>query len=441
MAWLMFFILTAVCMIMLARGLMVRSHYFHFPFLAAGAVLVFILPQVPGLIANHTVPDDATSKTLFFAILCLVMSSIGWSVSQSGGKGPSISFSERRLLYAALLLSLAGAYFYYRFGQLPDEQRLRGMLTGSAVAYLFFAKLLTYGLAIALLCFIHRPSRFALMIIAFDSLFVFERIFIAGRRGEAAEFLFLIALALWFQKRWAVPRTAVAAGLAISLVSLLVAEEYRQATHYSEAPDWSAVAEIDIGRNWERLLKEGGPEMRNAIMAIDSIDRRKTFSLGVSDWNVLVFTFVPAQLVGNSVKNSLLIPTPELFERGYDPMIGSTLTGFTDPFSAFWYFGCLKFFVIALALGWIYKAAMHGSTIMQILYMLSAMPSILVVTHFTSEIMIAWVHIAAFLVPVLVYSAVTRRRFPDYLADRSRSSGHDNQEPETAMSRLTPVGP
>src|SRR5690606_5947751 len=119
------------------------------------------------------------------------------------------------------------------------------MLTGAAVAYLFFAKLLTYGLAIALLCFVRNPTRLAFAIIAFDTLFVFERIFIAGRRSEAAEFMLLIALALWFQRRWPVPRAAVAAGLAAGMASILVAGEYRQAAHYSNPPDWDAVSGID----------------------------------------------------------------------------------------------------------------------------------------------------------------------------------------------------
>jgi hypothetical protein len=39
--------------------------------------------------------------------------------------------------------------------------------------------------------------------------------------------------------------------------------------------------------------------------------------------------------------------------------------------------------------------------------MLSAVPSILVVSHFTNEIVIAWVHMAVFLVPALYYARVT----------------------------------
>ena len=410
MSWLLFAVLTAACLVMLVHGLAERGRFLQFPFLAAAAFLAFIVPQIPGLVESRFLPEAATAKTLFLSVLCLLMCWVGWNVGMRSSAPSTTAFSERRLLHVALVLSLAGAYFYHKFGELPDDERLRGMLTGTAVAYLFFAKLLTYGLAIALLCFMQRPSRLALAIIAFDALFVLERIFIAGRRSETAEFLLLIALALWFQKRWAVPRAAMAAGVALGLLSTLVAEEYRQATHYSSPPDWDAIARIDIGEKWDRLLMEGGSEMRNAVMAIDRIDREKTFNYGMGHWNSLVFAYVPAQLVGNSIKNALVIPVPEVFERDYAPTTGSTATGMTDAFASFWFFGCLKFFAIALVLGWVYASAMRGNTIMQLVYMLSAMPSILVITHFTNEIVIAWVHIAIFFIPALLYSRVRTSR-------------------------------
>ena len=187
---------------------------------------------------------------------------------------------------------------------------------------------------------------------------------------------------------------------------MLGAEEYRQATLYHGKPDWSAVVNIDLARNWNRMLEQGGSEMRNATMAIEHIDRTRRFDFGLEHWNSVVFAFVPAQLVGQLFKSSLAIETPAVFERGYQRSTGSTSTGMMDAFASFWYFGCLKFFVIALLLGWIYSAAAHGNTTMQITYMLSAIPAMLAITHFTNEIVIAWIHMAAFLVPALYYARV-----------------------------------
>lgn len=406
MDWIAFFALTTLCLVMLAHGLIRSGRFYQYPFFAAAIFLTFVLPQVPGLANSQFIAETALAKTLVLSVLCLGMVWIGWNVGVTAQPPRDAAFSETRLLWAAAFLSLFGGYFFYKFGQVPDDERLRGQLTGIAVAYLFFAKMLTYGFALALICYARRHSFFALAIVLFDTAFYLERIFIAGRRGETAEFCVIIALAFWFQKRWAVPRMAVLAGLLASVVGLLGAEEYRQATYYGDETDWSAVMTIDLAANWDRLLAEGGPEMTNAVNAVEEIDRKKEFNYGLSHWNSLVHTYVPAQIVGAGLKQALMIDVPEIFAFGYNPSIGSTSTGMTDAFASFWYLGCLKFFLIAWIMGWMYAAARRGHTVMQVVYILSVTPAMLAVTHFTNEVAIAWVHMAAFFVPAFLYARV-----------------------------------
>jgi hypothetical protein len=404
MAEISFWILVILCIAMLGHGFLVLGRYYEFPFMAAGIFLGFILPQIPGLIESPSIPTVPLNKTLLFSVACLAMCWIGWGAGISRRPNCIDNFSEKRLLVVAAGFSLIGSYFFYKFGHLSDEERLRGFLSGTAVAYLFFARLLTYGLAIALLCCACRPSKAALVIIAFGSAVYLERIVIAGRRGEAAEFAFLIALAFWFHKRWAAPRLLVAMALAFSIVGLLGAADYRQATYYNGDPDWSRVMEIDLSAKWDELQREGGPEMTNAVMAVDYTEKNMTFRYSLDTWNRLVFAYVPAQIFGSSFKESLTIYIPPMFERGYEPMAGSTYTGMADAFASFWYFGCLKFGLIAWVLGRIYASALHGNTGMQILYMLSVLPGMLSITHFTDEILIGWVHTAAFLIPALYFA-------------------------------------
>ena len=80
----------------------------------------------------------------------------------------------------------------------------------------------------------------------------------------------------------------------------------------------------------------------------------------------MVFNFVPAQLFGSEFKSSLEIPLNERqFSVDYesDWVLGSTNTGMADAFASFWYFGALKFFVIAYLLGRIYRAAAAGNPV------------------------------------------------------------------------------
>jgi hypothetical protein len=407
----LFLLLIVICLGLIAAGLVKPANVYCYPFCAAAIYLTFIIPQIPGLINNITVPDDALASTLVVGCLCLLMCPIGWAVGTQARDRRVHYYSEKRALQVALALSLIGGYFFYKFGELPDEQRLSGLLSGTSVAYLFFAHLLTYGFAIAVICAVNRCSALALFIVCFDASFYLYRIVFAGVRHEAAEFFLAIALAFWFKHRWVVPRSVVLFGLVFTLAGLLGAREYRQAMWYGET-DRSAVQNIDVKKNLDDLLKDGGPEMRNAVNVIKRTEETQNFEFGLPVWNVIVFTFVPAQIVGHKFKDSLMIPLPPTFDRGYEPTLGSTYTGLADTFTSFWYFGCVKFFLLAAAMGWIYRRAMQGDEKMQILYLLSVVPSVTAITHFTNEIVIAWVNLAAFLVPVYYYVKIGDSPYP-----------------------------
>src|SRR5690606_27260570 len=190
--------------------------------------------------------------------------------------------------------------------------------------------------------------------------------------------------------------------------------------------------EIDLVEKWDRLLQEGGSEMVNVVAGIDYIEGRGNYNYGVENWNNLVFVFVPAQLFGSDFKDSLYIDMPAFHDRGYQVAVGSTLTGMLDVFAAFWYIGALKFLILAFVMGRIYSAAMRGNTAMQVAYMLSAVPSILMITHYTNELVIAWIHMAAFLVPTMAFAMTSRpaqllpqaRRWRCRRSGRTRRSSH-----------------
>lgn len=407
MSWFLIVVLMALCAALLLDGLSRPGRFYEFPFLAAATFAFFIIPQVFGLANDRFQSDTALDKTLVFAILCLLACRAGWRPRISAVPRPNWVFSERRLLHAAMALSLIGAVFYFQLSRLPDEERLRTIHTGSAVMYLFFAKLLTYGFAIAVLCACRRLSLAAVLIILFDLVFIFDRVVIAGRRGETAEYVLIILLALWFQRGWSAPRTAVLAGIVLSFVTMTIAEDYRNAVYHKADPDWTTVLNLDIGAKVEKLLTEGGPEMRNAAHVIDRVDGLQRFDYGVSHWNWFVFTYVPAQIVGRGFKESLYIePGTMVFARGYEAPVGSTSTGLSDAFSSFWYFGWVKFLLIAFLLSRIYSSSMSGNAGMQLLYMLTVTPAMHTITHVTHWLVTAWIHIAVFLIPVVLYAAV-----------------------------------
>src|SRR5690606_23366438 len=104
------------------------------------------------------------------AILSLLCLRFGW---RDGNRPIAIfnqTYSETKLLVAAAILSVAGAYFYMKVSRLPPEMTVGVQMSGAPVFYLFFARLLSYGLAISAICFASRPSLPAAAIFAADML-------------------------------------------------------------------------------------------------------------------------------------------------------------------------------------------------------------------------------------------------------------------------------
>jgi hypothetical protein len=404
MDWLLLSILLAASVGLTIAGLTRPGKIYEYPFLAGTTFLGFVFPQLPAYADDPFLPAGAFAKTVFFTILCVAACGVGWAAGNRPRRMLAWRFGEQRLLWVSGLLVLAGAFFYFKLSRLPKEELLGGPWTGISTVYHFFSRVLFYGWIAAVLCFIRQPRAFSLAIVLFGTMLILDRIVFGGRRQEATELLLTILIALWFQRRIAVPRAialaaALCAGLALSSTG-----DYRSVSTNDDAK-WSQISNIHFVDNFIDLLQNGGPEMINAILRVNFTDRSQTFDFGATHWNILVFNFVPAQFLGRDFKDSLMIPVIQ--DRNYNPLTGTTETGISDAFVSFWYLGALKFFLIAYLLGRMYRAALTGSTAAQILYILSAGTSMMVITHHTQWIISDWIQAAFFLLPGLV---IARKR-------------------------------
>lgn len=400
--------LLAVSLGLMLSGLVRAGGIYGYPFLAGATFFGFILPQMPALAADPFLPEGAYARAAAFTLLCALACGFGWKAGDRPVAVLRGAFEERRLLQAAAAMSVIGAFFFFAFSRLPDEQRLATMATGTPVLYLFFAKLLVYGYVTAVVAFAHRPSLFALAIILFDSAFVVDRLLATGKRGEFAEFALAALLALWFSRRIAVPRGLALAAVLVASVLMNSVGTYRENVRGAGKVVWDDIARIDVLANFEEVLRNGGPEMRNAVLRIDFTDRTMALDFGAFHWNVLVFNFVPAQLVGPAIKQALIIP--EALPPDYEPSIGSTETGMADAFASFWWLGALKFMLTAYVLARVHRTAMEGWVPAQIVYILGITPGMHAVTHHTQWVLSGWVNMLLLLGPFLLYAAARPRR-------------------------------
>jgi hypothetical protein len=396
----------AVCAFLLLQGMLKRGAIYQFPFLAGAVFAGWALPQLIGLSNESYLPPGAFESTLLMASLCGVMSWLGAVAAGPPYRKPVWVYDDSRLLLVSAILSVVGAYFFYAITQLPEDLTGVSNWTGLPVVYVFFARLLTYGFAIAVLLFARSRSRVALLIALFCAVFYFDRIVIGGRRQETGEFVMIILLAWCFQRDRCVPRPLMLAGLVIGGLFVNSIGEYRSASGNKEGPKWDEIANIDFVGNLQKLTEHGGPELMNAAYIIAAVGRTMEFDLGTSHWNDLVFSYVPAQLVGTEFKEALYFPqsSPAYDEFFYTPMTGTTVLGLSDAYASFWYFGCLEFFGIAYCMQKLWWAARGGSFLAQLLYMLMPMSALETITHGTDSFLMPWVHIAAFLLPPLYFA-------------------------------------
>src|SRR5262245_55152789 len=202
-----------ICSFLLLQRTLRRGAIYEYPFLAGAVFAGFVLPQLIGLSHDRFLPSGALESTLIMATLCAGMCWFGAAVARPPHHRLQWAYNERRLLIVSVALSLLGGYFYYAISRLPTELTENTQWTGLPVAYLFFARMLTYGFALAVLLFARNGSRVALLVALFGASFYFDRIFIGGRRQESGEFILIILFAWWFQRNRCVPRPLMFAGL------------------------------------------------------------------------------------------------------------------------------------------------------------------------------------------------------------------------------------
>ncbi|KQS76672.1 hypothetical protein ASG25_15450 [Rhizobium sp. Leaf384] len=398
-------LLFAAVFALLAWGMARQERIYEFPFLVGAVSFAFILVQVPGLAHDYFVPQPAFVRTVAFMILCLFMCWLGWTRQAGSPAALEWTFSETRLLVAAMVLSVAGAYFYYALSRLPSEMTIAVQMTGVPVIFVFFSRLLVYGLAISALCLARRFSLAAMGIIAFDLVFIGDRILRSGSRADTVELFMIFALAWWFYRRRAIPRWVVLCGLVFGTLLMNSVGDYRAISKSGNGLTIEAMTEIDLVGNTSAILANGGDEVRNAIKRISHTSETMEFDYGLSHWNRLVFSFVPAQLLGGKVKADLMMPLPAL-ARDYSPIRGTTETGLADAFQSFWYFGAVEFFLLAYFLRRILAAADAGWFAGQFVYVLSVVPAMHAISHKTDWILMVWIHMLLFAVPVLAFASI-----------------------------------
>ncbi len=391
---------------------------YEFPILAAVVFAGFVLTQGFGLRSDSSLPEGSLARVFIMSILCLLACYVGFVRGAERMPFLNWGYDDRKLMQVSWILTIMGTVFWVLISRLPKELTSVSQWTGMPVAYRFFAQSFSYGLAIAMLLYLRTKSKQALGPILIG-VFLYADLAVVGvRRSAGAELLLMVLLAFWYVRKKCIPKLAffgiVVFGTLVmystgDIRDIIMGDKgYTSILKGDFLPSTDQFKKVALLDNMSGVLKSGAAEVQNAAHLMAGVSDEGAYDFGMNDWNVLVFNFIPAQLVGQDFKSAFLFKFDSPISRGssgaYEMSIGSTVTGICDAFCSFGYLGFVKFLLIGWILGTLNRGALKGNEGAAILYMSLIVSGLEAITHDTALFFSKIVYICIFAIPALRYA-------------------------------------
>jgi len=419
---------------MVAYYLRAKGTFYQFPFWAATFSLGWFFPQAIGGYLNVSqFPEYAYEDAMLFASLCSLalwggfifrmnktVRVVGWL---------DASFDPQRLYLASAVLCLIGFYFQWRLWSLPEELLAVTQPSGIVVKYLFLGNIFKLGFISLWLLGLWQSRLLSPKFLVFlgpGLLLFLEAILLRGRRAIMMELLTCIVFGLWFARRISIPRWIIISGLSAGLLLINGIGVYRQIMQNQKdvplAERFSQVAEANYLELFERKMRDSGEEFKNYVYARLFYADTGNYDYGGEHWNRFVFNFVPAQIVGRELKKSLMLDNQDVNlmeyvkqEYGHSFMTGMTMTGYTDCFGSFGWFGFVKFWLVGFIMAALYSHAMQGSFLGSFLYIFAITDAIQTISHGTHDILVRiWIYFFVLGYPAFLWAKNNRRPEPTH---------------------------
>ncbi len=412
MTLLVFWAFAVLMSLPLLKVLFQPARIYEFPYFMTAAFAIFVLPQAVSLIRfPGPAPERSVQNVLLVTCLCLAACLVGYRLPAHSHPARRVAraVNETRLLHAGLVFVACGIGFSYLLSHIEVQTSEFGGWTGPATIYGFFQQLCYPGFAICLMVALRRPTLVSSGATLVSTVVPIQSI-LFGRREPAALFLLTIGLTLYFRRRLRPPRWLVVWTILAVMLAIPATATYRR---FQLQNDWESVRQIDLVGNFRDFLnQESVLELRNAAMLIEAARRSGDYEYGAGYWNHLVFRYVPAQILGDSSKRSLMIPRPsdelerELAGMDYTNPAGSTVTGMGDSFQQFGYCGCLFFVVLGAFFRRLWRASAPPTALFsQLLYMQSCTSAMRAVTHWTLDFLPGLLYNLIFLGAAMLYAS------------------------------------
>jgi hypothetical protein len=382
LAYIYLYLFILICVATVGWSIIRLERIYQYPFFMASVFLSFILPQAFGLINTYdnyrsVVTPAIIAKTLLYSCMCAGMCWLAYQgqPNQKWLVRLNIPIDERKLFRAAIVLSAIGHLCTFLLSRIEIQRAAHNNnWTGPATILYFFSGVLYIALPIFLIITLIRPHWLNITLTVITAWPILQRVINGGRRQETVALVMIVVVSFFFVKRYIPPRWLFVGG--IFLGAFIIPALGRLRGGFWTAlfnGDWELLTSI-AESSLDQVTETGDIlELRNAALIIDSTDVMNQYGYGTGLWDWIIFQFVPGQIVGFDVKESLQFKIGTMYDLetiyGYRWHTGTTDTGMGDSFSDFGYFGCLAFALMAFLFKnlWV-AAAYRGSIIAAILY-------------------------------------------------------------------------
>lgn len=381
------------------------------------ASTVFVLPQY--LIIYNKLNNDLLTPITIYITLCLLFTIIGCNLKLSFGllrwENPleKIFHQDNLTLYSIVFLITASFGFIKLLG---SETALGTQWSGKDVIYNFFYTTYRYALIFSCVGYFKTKKKHFLLLLILASFFSLDRIFIGGRRTDLVYYVMALGIPYLYYTNAKLRLMILIPSVFVAFQMLTVMVALRTVTlngnGFGSIVSGVSLPQLEEIASVNKKLKteeEGAAELTACCYSIDAVNRFSAYNYGTIYWNSIIKDFIPASVVGENIKKSLMLPTKNYVLEGYTIKKGSTTTGFFDSYSAFGYFGCLFFMFMSIIMTGIYTKAINNNTFYMIFYLCVIVDALHAVTHrstlFISGILtfVLWMIVVHFAIKVVLF--------------------------------------
>lgn len=354
-----------------------RVGYLNVPFLAATIVMVWYLPQGFIVLSNKFVPEAGQLIIASMALLSLAAVIFGWKLgarkyyvavpatANTRKSTTPLSYavskiSSKRLYLVCVIFVFTAASVQFLISRQPPEALLARQPTGLIVILRTLSIVNPVALFLSFMLLLQKRNIFTIVLFFVVLTTFVGPILIKFKRNEMMELGVVVLFCLWSMRRFSVPRIAIPVFAVVGVFILFGASAVRQQTGYklnTSGQLETEIVTIDTIKNidWGDVLTDGAGgkayEVTNGAYAVDYATKNELPTFGARFWNNFIFQWVPGQIVGYDLKNSLLLEinssASALDDYGATWLEGTTFTGFTEIYLDFSYPSVFVFFLMA----------------------------------------------------------------------------------------------